>query len=111
VKPFKAPTEPSGLRLHVNSWESESREGYQQRVAKLVRNFPGVEIVAHPFMSYEERDEHTYTRMPTQTLATMFRDGSIQAVVEAARLRKPHSLMQTPLFSEPDWKPSHEPHY
>lgn len=66
----------------------------------MVQNFPGVEIIAHPFVSYEERDEHTYTRMPTQTLATMFHDGSIQAVAESARLSKPFNFMQTRLFSD-----------
>ena len=101
-------TEPTGLRLHVQSWESESPDGYQQRVAKLVKNFPGVEIVAHPYLSYEERDEHTFTRVPTQSLASMFLDGSIQAIAEAARLRRPFNLTQPQLLSELDWKPSHE---
>lgn len=110
MKP-KAPIEPSGLRLHVNSWENESLERYQRRIEKMVQNFPGVEIVAHPFLPYEERSEHTYTRMPTQTLAAMFHDGSIQAVAEEARLRKPYTFMQTPLFSDLDWKPSHEPNH
>jgi hypothetical protein len=104
-------TEPSGLRLHVQSWETESPDGYQQRVSKLVKNFPDVEIVAHPYLSYEERDEHTFNRVLTQSLSSMFRDGSIQAVVEAVRLRKPNTLMQTPLFSDLNLKQSHEPHY
>lgn len=85
----KKPVEPSGRRMNIESWEEESREGYELRVSNIRRNFPDVEIIAEPYLTYEERDEHTYTRRPTQTLATKFHNGSIQVVVMAARLRKP----------------------